>query len=134
MPSSEEISLTKMSLMRGLLENPDFFDEFYDSFFESSPVIHELFKNTDFGKQKDLLREGIEIMILYADGTESGKERLKKIAVIHKKMKLTPGLYDFWRDTLIDTLAKNDPEFSEEHRTAWVAVLNNGIDFFIEFA
>lgn len=133
MSLAEELSSTKYSLMRALLENQDFFHEFYDTFFQSSPVIPEMFSQTDFRKQRELLRQGIELMIWFADGDETARERLLKIAVIHKRFRLTREMYDLWRNSLLKTLAKNDPEFNPELETAWNTVLGRGIEFFLEY-
>lgn len=133
MSLAEELSNTKYSLMRALLENHNFFREFYDTFFASSPVIPEMFSNTDFRKQRELLRQGIELMIWFAEGDETAREKLLKIAVIHKRFRLTPEMYDFWRNSLLKILAKNDPEYSPELEVAWNTVLSRGIDFFLEY-
>lgn len=132
MSFTEEVSSTKFSLMRALLENHDFFHEFYDAFFKSSPTIPEMFANTDFRKQKELIRQGIELMILFAEGNVVARERLLQIAVIHKRFRLTREMYDLWRVALLQVLAKNDPEFSAEQQAAWNTVLSQGIEFFFE--
>ncbi|MBN8221141.1 MAG: hypothetical protein J0L53_09450 [Spirochaetes bacterium] len=79
MSLSEELSSTKYSLMRALLENHNFFHEFYDTFFRSSPQIPEMFANTDFRKQRELIRQGIELMVFFAEGDPSAKERLSRL-------------------------------------------------------
>lgn len=132
MSLADELSNTKYSLMRALLENQDFFHEFYDTFFQSSPVIPEMFKDTDFRKQRELLRQGIELMIWFAEGDEAAREKLLKIAVIHKRFRLTSEMYDLWRNSLLKILAKNDPEFNPALEAAWNTVLSRGIDFFLE--
>lgn len=132
MSLSEELSSTKYSLMRALLENHNFFHEFYDTFFRSSPQIPEMFANTDFRKQRELIRQGIELMVFFAEGDPSAKERLMQIAVIHKRFRLTPEMYEFWRTSLLQTLAKNDPEYTPALEAAWNTVLSRGIDFFLE--
>ena len=132
MSLAEELSNTKYSLMRALLENQDFFHEFYNTFFRSSPVIPEMFADTDFRKQRELLRQGIELMIWFADGDEAARERLLKIAVIHKRFRLMREMYDLWRTSLLQILAKNDPEFTPAMEEAWNTVLSRGIEFFLE--
>jgi len=132
MSLAEELSNTKFSLMRALLENHDFFHEFYETFFKSSPAIPEMFANTDFRKQKELIRQGIELMILFAEGNEVARDRLMQIAIIHKRFRLTREMYDLWRISLLQVLAKNDPEFNPAQEAAWNAVLSQGIEFFLE--
>lgn len=132
MATGDAVSGTKYSLMRALLENHDFFHEFYDTFFQSSPVIPEMFAQTDFRKQRELLRQGIELMIWFAQGDETAREKLLQIAVIHRRFRLTRGMYDLWRNSLIGVLAKNDPEFSPAIEAEWNAVLARGMDFFLE--
>ena len=132
MAIADELSNNKYSLMRALLENHNFFHEFYDTFFASSPVIPEMFADTDFRKQRELLRQGIELMIWFAEGDEMAREKLLKIAVIHKRFRLTREMYDLWRNSLMKILAKNDPEFNPVLEQAWNTVLSRGIDFFLE--
>lgn len=129
---SDDLSSTKYSLMRALLENHDFFHEFYDRFFASSPEIPKMFADTDFRKQRELIRQGIELMISYAEGHDWARDKLLKIAVIHKRFGLTREMYDLWRTSLLKTLEKNDPDYSAPLEGAWNQVLSQGIEFFLE--
>ncbi|MFO1525359.1 MAG: hypothetical protein U1F16_05225 [Turneriella sp.] len=58
-----------------------------------------MFADTDFRKQRELLRQDIELMIWFAEGDEMAREKLLKIAVIHKRFQLTREMYDLWRNS-----------------------------------
>ncbi len=123
-----------MSLARGILENHNFFDDFYKTFFESSAKIPEFFKDTDLSRQKKVVKDGILVMIMFAEGSPIGLEKLAEIAEIHSKKNrnIDPKLYPLWIETLIETLRKNDPEFSDELEQSWRKIIAKGIDFFVE--
>jgi len=106
---------------------PTFFDDFYENFFASSPLIRAKFINTDMQAQKDLLRKGILNLLLYARGMSDVK--LQQLAKSHSKANLDihPELYTFWLNSLLKTVAKHDDQHTPEADFYWRDVLNKGI-------
>ncbi|MDH4121869.1 MAG: globin [Deltaproteobacteria bacterium] len=103
------------------LMKPDFFDRFYEVFLSSNPVIKGYFKNTDFTKQKQLLRQGLSAALLYARGSGSAKFLVDNITKTHSRhqLNITPGLYPYWIDSLIKVVEDCDPKFTPELEKEW---------------
>ena len=112
----------------------EFFDKFYVNFMGSSPEIPPFFTKTDMHKQKQLLREGISYMLLFADGSDGGTIAINKIGVIHdeKHVKVKPELYPLWINSLLKTIAEHDHRFNDELKEKWKTVLAEGIKRFTE--
>jgi hemoglobin-like flavoprotein len=108
--------------------NEHFFDDFYVNFRATSPVIRDMFTNTDMTTQKNLLRAGILNLVLYARGMPDTK--LKALGQSHSRsgLNIQPELYDLWLQALQQTIIAHDPSLSPEDQQAWRAVLNKGID------
>lgn len=110
--------------------SPGFFDDFYQTFVASSPLIREKFAKTDMAKQKQLLREGIGYMIMYYDGMLIAENKVKSLGASHARdrMNIEPAMYELWLSALVKTIAKHDRGFNPELEKAWRRVLLKGID------
>ena len=110
----------------------DFFDRFYDRFLASSPAVREKFRNTDFVRQKRVLRASLHLLLRAARNDGGGPDaHLRDLAERHGSGQLDIGaeLYDFWLDSLLATVRECDPEFSLEVERAWEAVMMVGIQY-----
>jgi len=127
----EEINKVRSSYGR-CVNNPAFFEAFYDIFVNSHPEIKPMFKNTDMDKQKGLLKQGISYMFLFAKKSSVGVSAIKRLATMHDKdhLAVKPDLYAFWVNSLISTVEKHDKEFTSETKTLWENVLTPGIKEF----
>ena len=89
-------------------------------------------KNTDFERQKKMLRDSLHLMLV-ASGASHGfaHDELLRIAKRHGKadLDIAPELYALWQDCLLKAVAEFDHEFSEEVESAWRGALQPGIDF-----
>ncbi|MCB1174345.1 MAG: hypothetical protein KDK39_12305 [Leptospiraceae bacterium] len=110
-----------------------FFEDFYETFMRSSPEIMPFFDKTNMAKQRQLLREGISFMILFADNNAGGEMAIEHIGKIHdvKHVNVRPELYPLWINSLLECIGKHDKHHNEEIRDAWKAVLDIGIRRFI---
>lgn len=108
--------------------SPAFFDDFYRHFLASSPQVREKFTSTDMTAQKQLLRQGILNLVMYARGMPDTK--LRALGESHSRFKLDirPELYDLWIDALLIAISEHDKEFCSESRHAWLEVLNKGVN------
>jgi len=113
--------------------NPKFIDRFYEIFIESHPDIKPLFKNTDWEKQKELLRKGVSMMILFENNDPVATSVLNRIDEFHspRGTYVDPKLYPYWVDSLLATVEEFDQKFSPEVEVAWRRVLNKGINFIV---
>jgi len=112
-------------------ERPQFLDRFYELFMDSSPEIRKKFENTDFEVQKKVLRDSLFLM-LSAAGTTKGfaHVQLEKLAKRHSHtdLDIKPEWYGLWLDTLLETVAELDPDYTDEIGAAWRDSMTDGID------
>jgi hemoglobin-like flavoprotein len=103
------------------------FDAFYDIFLRKSPEIPLMFAQTNFQRQKLMLRESILEMLHFArNGT--GRSDIEKLGERHQALQVKPIHYDLWLDALCEALAEQDPEFNAELETLWRKTMRKGID------
>jgi hemoglobin-like flavoprotein len=109
-----------------------FLDRFYEKFLASSPKVREKFANTDFVHQKRALKASLHLILLAAEDPKGGPARyLGEIAGQHGAQDLDIGaeLYDFWLDSLLETVEETDPEYSPTVKKAWEDVMMVGIHY-----
>jgi hemoglobin-like flavoprotein len=114
--------------------SPRFLDLFYERFLASSPKVQQKFANTDFVRQKRVLRASLYLILLAAEDEEKGPELyLKELATRHSSAHLDIGseLYDLWLDSLLETVRDCDPEFGPEVETAWERMMGIGIGYLL---
>ena len=108
-----------------------FLDFFYKRFLASSPKVREKFADTDFVRQKRALRASLHFMLLAAqDENEGFPAYMEDLATRHSRKDLGIGaeLYDYWLDSLIDTVRVCDPHCTPEIEQAWEQVMMVGIN------
>lgn len=107
----------------------DFFGTFYGIFLAKSPDVEAKFANTDFRKQKPLIKASVSMMIRL--GTEDSKARqaIEKVGTTHSKTQLDiePKLYDLWLESLCETAAKHDSEWDKKLESIWRERMKEGI-------
>jgi len=113
----------------------EFFEIFYNDLLKQSSEIEDLFKNTDWYKQKSLIKSAIKSAIMFAGNPELyiAREHLEKIAITHSHthMNIKPEYYPIWRECMIRTVKKCDPNYSWITGRAWQKVLTFTINFMI---
>lgn len=109
-------------------KSDDFFDDFYRHFIASSPEVRAKFVNTDMIGQKRLLRQGILNLVMVSRGMPDTK--LRALGETHSRhgFNIEPHLYDIWVNSLLAMVKEHDKDYSPDIRTAWLEVLNKGID------
>ncbi len=115
------------------VSNPKFIDRFYEIFLVSHPAIAPMFKNTDFVQQKDLLRTGLSMMLMYEEGKDIAKMSLNRLGKSHGKagMNIDRNLYPYWIDSLVDAVKECDRQFTPEIEQRWRVAMRRGIDYMI---
>lgn len=104
-----------------------FFDTFYQIFLASSPKVREKFANTEMVGQKQLLRQGIMNLVLYARGMPDTKLRALGESHSRAALDIRPEMYTLWLDSLLLAIAQHDKDLNEEGRAAWRKVMGKGI-------
>ena len=113
----------------------DFIGSFYEHFFSKSTSIADMFANTNMSMQKTMLHDSLHILLDFYKDREL-TDSLHKLAEIHGRsgLDVPDELYDLWTESLIETVARFDPEFDRDVELAWRLVLAPGITYikFIE--
>lgn len=124
-----EVEDVKHSLGRAIL-NGDVIGRFYEIFLDSNAGIKPLFVNTDLSKQKKLLHQGLNLAIMYADGSMIGKTGINRIQKSHSRsaMNISPILYPYWKRSLIQAISEFDPKFTPKIKSEWDRTLQKAID------
>ena len=126
-PNSE---LFNQSLDRCLAE-PGFMDRFYEIFLASSDEIIVKFADTDFQKQKRMLRLSLFLIVSIGRSMPEAESHFERIAEQHssRQMDIKPELYDAWLQSLLLTVKELDPNFTPDTEDAWRKTLAYGIEF-----
>lgn len=115
------------------IAQPDFMEGFYSNFLSSSPEIPAMFQNTNFSKQKTLLKDSIALVFMFAkdDKNTSVRKQLLHIGERHSRSQLNVAahLYPFWINSLIKTISIYDTKFSPELEKEWRAIAVVAIEF-----
>lgn len=106
-----------------------FLDAFYDEFRASDPRIKAMFAKTDLRKQKELLREGLVKLMMFASGSGAARSSIEQLAARHDRQHLNvdPGMYHFWVSSLLSCVKKYDQKFDDALHKAWLEVLDAGL-------
>ena len=128
----EKNQLIQQSLGRCLLNKSagkGFLDAFYDELLASDPRVKPMFAATDMANQKELLKHGLSMLVMYSTGTAIAKTAIQQLALKHDRTHLNvePALYRFWIESLLRCVNKYDPKYDDTLRKAWNAVLDQGI-------
>lgn len=129
---TEQIDKVRASYGR-CLQNNRFMDKFYERFLNSNPEIKVRFQNTDFGKQKQLLSHGLNMMIMFTKGNKIAETVVNRIRDSHNSnnMDIRLDLYRFWKNSLIQTIKECDTLIDNDTVIAWNEVLQIGIDYIV---
>lgn len=113
--------------------NGPFIERFYDVFLDSHPDVRRAFANTDFDRQRRLLRRTLTSAIMYAAGSGSVEREIAAMAEIHSRKgraPVQPHLYGYWLDSLITVIREFDPECDFQLERRWREALNKIVDHF----
>ncbi|MFP3874598.1 MAG: globin [Thiohalophilus sp.] len=115
------------------LHNGGFIERFYDIFLDSHPEVKNAFANTDFDRQRRLLRRTLSNSIMYAAGSNIVKREVDKMAEIHSRRghaPVQPHLYDNWLNSLIKAVGETDPQFDSKLESRWREAMGKIIGHF----
>ena len=99
----------------------DFAERFYSHFLGASDEIAPLFANTDFKKQRTLLRGSVFMMVMKEVDDTRAHGHFSKIGESHAhgQLDIKPELYEVWLDSLCATVKELDPEWTAELEDQW---------------
>ncbi len=114
-------------------QSDGFYDTFYDVFLAKSSDIPPLFAQTDFKKQKQILKATATLMVNHRLTEEKVSMALEKVRKTHSRegYNIRPDLYPLWLDSLCETVKQHDPEYSRELEHQWRTRMRDGIEFIV---
>lgn len=121
-----EIIIRFRTSLERCLARAEFLESFYGRFLGSSDDVRAKFANTDFSKQRRILRGSLFLMSRAAMGLDDGRDHLARVAKSHGKdqLNIRPEHYDLWLEALIDTAREYEADFDAELERAWREVLS----------
>ena len=110
---------------------PDFFICFYRNFFRHCPEVEPLFAQTDFERQRGLLRHAIGLLLIFPRQPKAEPTVLTRVADRHGRgdLDINPDLYPAFVESLMQTVAEHDPDFDETVAAAWRQSVAPGIAY-----
>lgn len=109
--------------------DPAFLDVFYEELLTVSTEIAHKFKNTDFERQKRVLKASILIMMTCASGIEGSDCGIDRIAKAHDRnhADIPPELYPIWLNSLVTAVKLCDPKYQPNTGVIWRKMMKAGI-------
>ena len=110
-------------------ENGDFGQAFYDVFLGSSAAIAPYFTDTDFERQRRVLRESVHMMVTKDVADPYMRDALEKLGKAHDRhgRNVLPSLYELWLDSICEAVRALDPRCDEQLEREWRVRLRPGI-------
>jgi hemoglobin-like flavoprotein len=114
-------------------DSPEFYDTIYDIFLAKSPEVQKVFANTDFKRQKVILRTTVSLMVRFQLPDPRAQEVFEKVGTSHSREghNIHPSLYALWLESLLESIDRHDPESSDEVKDAWRDYLQDGVAIII---
>ena len=108
----------------------DFAETFYELFLNSSPEIAPHFSQTNFVKQKKLLRGTVYILVTRDPKETEARKTLERIGRSHNRSELNirPDLYELWLNSLCATVKRLDPHGTPELDALWRQAMRPAIE------
>ncbi len=108
----------------------DFWKTFYDIFLAKSPDIASKFAQTDFNKQKNLIKASVAMMIRLGTGNENARRIIEKVGDTHcrQALDIRPELYEWWLDSLCEAVQRHDSTYTPELERLWRENMKEGIN------
>lgn len=109
--------------------NGDFAEIFYNTFMQASPSIAPFFAQTEFGRQRQLLRDSVYLMVTHDVSDPDMRALLDKLGGLHSRAgrNIAPKLYELWLDSICATVKQLDPEWTQTLEDHWRVRLRAGM-------
>lgn len=119
--------------LRRCKEKEDFIDRFYRRFLSTSDEVRQMFADTNFSLQRIKLLKSLEMMVLAIEGIPDAVHQLNERAISHdhNHLNVKPELYDYWLESLLQTVVECDEQYNPEVEMAWRKVTGHVIQHMI---
>ncbi len=108
-----------------------FVDDFYARLFEVLPEARVRFAETDFDRQRKLLRHAIGLLLSFPTERAGEPNILSRLAERHsrKDLAIDPSFYGPFLESLIDTVKRHDSSCTPAVELAWRTTLAKGFAY-----
>jgi len=117
------------------LQSGPFIDRFYEIFLQSHPDVANAFANTDFDRQRRLLRRTLTNSIMFAAGSSIVSQEVNAMADVHSqrgKAPVPPHLYGHWLSSLLAAVREHDPQITPALESRWEQAMGRIIEHFTD--
>ena len=107
----------------------DFAEFFYERFLASSPRISPYFAETDFNRQRKVLRDSVHLMVHRDAADPEMRAMLDSLGKAHGRRgrNIPPDLYELWLDSICATVKELDSEWGDELERKWRVRMRTGM-------
>ena len=106
-----------------------FIKVFYEIFIGSSEEIPVFFVETDFAKQRRILKASLYEMVAVSARRTADPSALSALTQRHRELKIQPHHYELWMQSLISAVAECDPYFNPDIARVWGDAFQVGINY-----
>ncbi len=135
-----DIALAQAELARAsyrrCLPRTDLHETIYRAFFHACPQAGPLFEKTDLSRQYEMLHHAIVLMLAFHANPTTGEPTiLSRVALRHKQLgvQIPAAWFEAFSTAIAAAVAAADPQFTDETREAWMAVLDGGTKYMRSF-
>ena len=127
----DKIAKVKRSYARCFIGKGGLLETFYELFANEQPRLYRIIALAPERSHHNLLRKGINAMLLYAEGNYAGQVAMEDMRKIFNRSRFIfgDGLYRTMKKCLLEALEKHDPSFDLELFKLWDEVIDMSISF-----
>ena len=122
--SRMEKKLLKESFDRIMAQKEEFAATFYQRLLENYPYLQSFFEHVDIQRQQSSLIATLAVLVKDNGHEEDLKPIFRRLGYLHHKRTIRAEHYPAFGNTLMETMAQFDPEWTPAHREAWAAALD----------
>ena len=104
-----------------------FYEHFYARFFRESDEIDAFFHDRDIASIIAKLRVTLMMVAEAAEGRPGLVMYLEMLGGIHRRLRVQPRFFQYWRTALLSTVARYDPDYDARIEAAWQRILDHVI-------
>ena len=126
------INLLRESFARIAPRKEEFVATFYQTLLEKYPHLRPFFVDVDLKRQHKSLLATLQVMLNEAERGEELRAQFRKLGQRHNALQIRAEHYPAFGQTLLETLALYDPQWTSELRAGWAAALDQCVRFMME--
>lgn len=115
--------------------NEKFIPAFYQRFLSTSEEIGDMFKDTNFSKQNQMLLRSLKLAAGTTAGEPASLREIRDRAETHDRhhLNIEPRHYDIWLNAVIESAREFDEEWNESVEEAWNSILGFVIKHMVKY-